>query len=79
MLGTIVVYQFLSENESEFGMFHLKTNDNKFDRDREVDKSKTLFAHYDLAEVWRQFKYRIDKAPAWSNFDFEQVVFFHER
>ena len=45
-------------------MFHLKTNDNKFDRDGEVDKSKTLFAHYDLAEVWRQFKYRIDKAPA---------------
>ena len=44
-----------------------------------VDKSKTLFAHYDLAEVWHQFKYRIDKAPAWSNFDFEQVVFFHER
>ena len=45
-------------------MFHLKTNDNKFDRDGEVDKSTTLFAHYDLAEVWRQFKYRIDKAPA---------------
>ena len=79
MLETIVVYQFLSENESEFGMFHLKRNDNKFDRDGEVDKSKTLFAHYDLAEVWLQFKYRIDKAPAWSNFDFEQVVFSHER
>lgn len=41
-------------------MFHLKKNN--------VD--------YDLAsEVWSEFKYRIDKAPSCSEFDFELVVF----
>lgn len=31
---------------------------------------------YDLAsEVWSEFKYRIDKAPSCSEFDFELVVF----
>ena len=37
---------------------------------------RKLFVEFELAsESWCEFKYRIDKASSWSEFDFELVVF----
>ena len=39
-------------------------------------KSLKIFSNYDLAaEGWCEFKYKIDSAPSWSEFDFELIVF----
>ena len=51
-------------------------NDKKFNGDVEVKMFRKLFVEFELAsEGWCEFKYRIDKAPSWSEFDFELVVF----
>lgn len=74
--------------EEELSFTHVSTNEinyyvsfvsfkkagNKFDGDK-VEKFKKLFVEYDLAEDWHEFKFRIDKAPTLSDFDFELVVF----
>lgn len=39
---------------------------------------KLLVDYYLASEGCRKFKYRIDKAPSWSDFDFEFVVLFQK-
>ena len=52
-------------------------DDKKSNGDVEVKKFKNLFIEFKLAsEGCCKFKYRIDKAPSWSEFDFELVAFF---
>ena len=39
-------------------------------------KKEKLFNEYDFAsEGWEPFKYRIEKVPPWSDYDFELVIF----
>lgn len=66
----------VSTNEINYyvSFVSFKKTANKFDGDK-VEKFKKLFVEYDLAEDWREFKFRIDKAPTLSDFDFELVVF----
>ena len=62
--------------EEELSFTHVSTNEinyyvsfvsfkkagNKFDGDK-VEKFKKLFVEYDLAEDWREFKFRIRHLP----------------
>ena len=42
----------------------------------EVKKFKKPFSDYDLAvKGWCEFKYKIECAPSWSEFDNELIVF----
>ena len=60
------IYYYVSFNE----------DDKKFSGDVEVEKFKKLFVEFELVWIcWCEFKYRIDKAPFLSEFDFELVVF----
>ena len=52
-----------------------KTDDLNFNEDEEKKKEK-LFSEYNFAsEGWESFKYRIEKASPWSDYDFELVIF----
>ena len=65
-VSTNDIYYYVSFNK----------DDKKLNGDVELKNFKNLFVELKLAsEGWCKFKYRIDKAPSWSGFDFELIVF----
>ena len=68
----------VSTNETNYYVSFKKMTKNSMD----IWRLKNLkpFSDYDLAvKGWCEFKYKIDCAPSWSEFDNEFIVFFHER
>ena len=44
--------------------------------DKELEKFNNFFVEYKLADdSWRKFKYQIEPAPVWSEFDYEMIVY----
>ena len=43
--------------------------------DKELEKFNNFFVEYKLADdSWGKFKYEIEPAPVWSEFDYEMIV-----
>lgn len=54
----------------------VKKGNKNFDADEELEKVNKLFVQYKLPdESWGKFRYEIEPAPVWSEFDYEMIVY----
>ena len=80
--------EYIYEIEENLGFTHNVSNrslhyhisfklDNKnFSAERDLKKFNKLYDDYNLVdEGWEKFNYRIEKAPSWSEFDSEVIVY----
>lgn len=53
-----------------------KLDNKNFCVEKELKRFQKLYHKYKLAyEGWKKFNYYIEKAPSWSKFDFELIVY----